>query len=113
MEEIEHLMSPNYDPQREVYVVKLASEALGKTAEEAKERAKKLLQAYQQAERELYFLEDKPKPLLFGDLYSFNVIVSEEVPDNQIWFATQEQLEKALEYSQKQIEKYIQEKLNG
>ena len=55
MEEIEHLVSPNYDSQRKIYVVKLASEALGKTAEEAKERAKKLLQAYQQAERRARF----------------------------------------------------------
>ncbi len=47
-----------------------------------------------------------PRPLLFGGLEAlgFRVIISDQVPDNQIWFATDEQLQEALEYSQKQID---------
>lgn len=53
----------------------------------------------------------KPKPLLFSGLESmgFNVIVHPDMPENQIRFASKEQIEKALEYSRKQIEKHILE----
>lgn len=49
-------------------------------------------------------------PLLFGNLDSFKVIISEQVPKDQIWFATQAQLDEALEYSQQQIQKALKEK---
>lgn len=51
-------------------------------------------------------LSDKPQPLLIGGLQGlgFSVIISDEVPDNQIWFATGKQLQEALKYSKRQIE---------
>lgn len=52
-----------------------------------------------------------PLPLLFSGVENlgFRVIISNEVPANQIWFATKEQLHEALEYSQKQIEQVLKE----
>ena len=49
----------------------------------------------------------KPKPLLFGNLFGFKVIINEAVPDNQIWFATQAQINEALEYSRIQLEQAL------
>ncbi len=51
--------------------------------------------------------EKEFKPLLFQTLLGFRIIISKEVPNNEIWFATQAQLEEALDYSQKQIEQAL------
>lgn len=51
--------------------------------------------------------ELKPKPLLVRTIGSFKIIINEEVPEGQIWFATDEQLKRALEYSAKQIEQAL------
>lgn len=45
----------------------------------------------------------RPRPLLFGNLLGFRIVVSNQVPNDEIWFATNEQLAKALEYSANQI----------
>lgn len=52
----------------------------------------------------------KPKPLLFHSLNDFTVIVNDSVPSRQIWFATKEQIEEALEYSMKQIDQALQQR---
>ena len=54
----------------------------------------------------------KPKPLLFGNLFGFKVIINEAVPDNQIWFATQAQINEALEYSRIQLEQALKGQTN-
>lgn len=53
--------------------------------------------------------ELEPKPLWFDMLLGFKVIISEDVPDHEIWFATNEQLQEALDYSRKQIEQALKE----
>ena len=50
----------------------------------------------------------KPKPLLFDTIGGFKIIISDDVPEGQIWFATDAQLKKALEYSATQIEKALE-----
>ena len=72
--------------------------------------------------RDLYFQETKklkaeldkhkPKSLLFGGLgkLGFDVIINNEVPENEIWFATNEQFATALEYSEQQIKKALEVK---
>ena len=57
----------------------------------------------------------KSKSLLFNSLQhlGFNIIVSEEVPQNQIWFATHGQLQKALDYSKEQIEQELKKKVQN
>ena len=54
----------------------------------------------------------KPKSLLFNSLQhlGFNIIVSEEVPENQIWFATHGQLQQAVDYSKEQIENELKKR---
>ncbi len=56
-----------------------------------------------QAELEKY----KPMPLFLHGLgkLGFTVIINNEVPENQIWFATQKQLDEALAYSMEQARK--------
>lgn len=49
----------------------------------------------------------KPQPLLFDTIGGFKVIISNEVPENEIWFATHEQLQMALEYSAHQVEQAL------
>ena len=51
-----------------------------------------------------------PKPLLFDTLGGFKVIVNNNVPKNEIWFATDKQLQVALEYSVQQIKKALNHK---
>ena len=55
----------------------------------------------------------KPKSLLFNGLHylGFHVIVNNKVPENQIWFATKEQLATVLKYSERQV-KQIQTELD-
>ena len=53
----------------------------------------------------------KPKPqyLKLPDLDSFRVMINESVPTGQIWFATQEELQLALNYSRNQLEQALKE----
>ena len=51
-----------------------------------------------------------PKPILFGYLTDFKIIASTHVPEGQIWFASEAQLDVALECSRKQIESMTAEK---
>lgn len=44
----------------------------------------------------------KPKPLFFDTISGFKVIISDNVPEGEIWFATDKQLRMALEFSAKQ-----------
>lgn len=46
----------------------------------------------------------KPKPLLFDTIGGFKIIINDDVPEGEIWFATDEQLKMALEFSARQIE---------
>ena len=49
----------------------------------------------------------KPKPLLFDTITGFKVIINDSVPEGEIWFATDKQLQMALEFSAKQIEQAL------
>jgi len=65
-----------------------------------------------QAERIKELEKYEPKPLLFHcmvGLEDFHIIVNNSVPEGQIWFASQKQIQRALEYS---IEQTLKEKIN-